>query len=176
MRLIEGRVLLGFMQVIVADTSALVPFSAIHRLDLLQSIFTKVLIPPAVFQEVVTNGEGWKNVYDLQAVIAGKTWMIVQSMLSRTVPAALQHLGAGEAEALTLAKESNLTVLIDDREGRTTATRHGINVIGSLWVLAVAKTERLISEAKPLIEAMEKAGIYYHPKLKKRFLGSLDEA
>jgi len=42
----------------VSDSSTLIHLAALSRLDLLQTFFDSVLIPPAVWREVVGEGRG----------------------------------------------------------------------------------------------------------------------
>ena len=66
----------------------------------------------------------------------------------------------GEAETVVLAEELNAdAVLIDDRKARKIATLRGLNVIGTIGVLLNAKDKGLISEVKPLLEALTKREI-----------------
>ncbi len=160
---------------VVSDCSPLIHFSSIHRLDVLRSLFTCIFIPPAVYRECVTDGVGWLNAADLQAAIQGKTWLMVQPLRSGILLPGTSHLDPGEAEAITLAHELKLSVLIDEREGRTVAERLGIPFLGTLGALASAKARNLIMATKPLIEIMEQKGYYLSPDLKKRFLRSCGE-
>jgi predicted nucleic acid-binding protein len=41
-----------------ADTSPLIAFSGIGRLDVLRAVFEEVLVLPTVFAEIVTQGGG----------------------------------------------------------------------------------------------------------------------
>ena len=132
------------VQTIVADCSPLIALSAIRRLSLLRAISDKVLVPPAVYREAVTDGQGWTHARDLQEALAEAAWRCLHPRSST-------------------------------RRGRVAAGRHGVEFFGILGVLARVKGLKLIAEAKPLIEAMEKAGYRFHSVLKKNFLERLGE-
>src|SRR5690606_36512745 len=64
-------------------------------------------------------------------------------------------LGAGEAEAITLALERKAAfVLIDDRTARLTAEHVGLVPLGVLGILIRAKHKGLISTVGPAIERL----------------------
>ena len=44
------------MPVVISDSSTLIHLTAINRLDLLKDFYTEILIPAAVWQEVVVEG------------------------------------------------------------------------------------------------------------------------
>jgi len=45
-------------KIVVADSSPLIHLSQIGRLNLLREFFDELLIPPAVYREVVLEGQG----------------------------------------------------------------------------------------------------------------------
>jgi len=81
----------------------------------------------------------------------------------------------GEAEAITLAMELNLPLLIDDRKGRRVAERLGLKFIGSLGLLKIAKERGIIAEVKPFIQKFLNKGYYLDERLIRQFLGDLGE-
>lgn len=141
----------------VSNSSPLILFARIGRLDLLRGAFDDLLVPPAVHAEVVTSGrEG-------AAQIAAAGWIRVQA-IDRSpdghgVPGSL---GAGEAEAIALALElpGASPILLDDAAGRRMARDLGLLVIGSAGVLVVAKGAALISTVRPLLDDLRTAGLF----------------
>jgi predicted nucleic acid-binding protein len=66
------------MAVVISDASPLVHLSAIARFELLKQIYIQLLIPPAVWREVVLEGKGRAGEVDLKrGVEAG--WISIQS-------------------------------------------------------------------------------------------------
>ncbi len=161
---------------IISDTSPLIAFSAIRRIDLLQKLFVSVLIPPAVFRELVSQGKNWREAAEIQEAINDGTWIKAASApQSHLLPALCERLGAGEAEAIILALQCNSPVLLDDLAARKAALGLNLDVVGSLGVLARSKATGAIPAAKPLIEAIRNAGIYYSAPLIHKFLKELGE-
>jgi hypothetical protein len=53
--------------VIVSDSSILILLSAIGRLELLRDFFGQLVVPPAVWREVVEQGRGRLGVHEIEA-------------------------------------------------------------------------------------------------------------
>ena len=164
------------MPSIVADTSALIALSAIHQLDLLHAEFNEVRIPRAVFREIVTDGEGWGEAEDAQALMNGKSWFHIEDVTgSALLDLLLASLGAGEAEAIALASERKLPLLVDDMEARQAAAGLKLEIVGALGIIGRGKRRGRIAAARPLVEALRAAGIYYSDSLIAQFLEELHE-
>lgn len=81
----------------------------------------------------------------------------------RTLVEALSNeLDLGEAEAVALAVEIQANqVLIDERRGRLVAARLNLRCTGILGILVEAKSQGLVAEVKPLLDALvNKAGFW----------------
>lgn len=143
----------------ISDSSPLILFAKIGRLDLLHRIFDEIVIPEAVHQEVVRRGAGRAGVDE----IAGAPWMQIRRLAS---PLVLQRLppalAQGEREAIALAVEldANIPTLLDDRRARRTARDLGVHVLGSAGLCLLAKEQQMISEVGPLLDALRGAGLY----------------
>lgn len=86
------------------------------------------------------------------------------------------ELGGGEREAILLAGERGAKLLADDREAREVAKKRGIDVIGSLWVLAEAKRRGIVSEVRPIIKELVSSGYWMHEeRLVRPFLREIGE-
>lgn len=164
------------MPSIVADSSALIALSAIHQLDLLQAEFNDVRIPRAVYREIVTDGEGWIEAGDVQALMKSTSWFHIEDVTGSTLLDLLRaSLGAGEAEAIALASERRLPVLVDDMEARQAAAGLKLEIVGALGIIGRGKRRGRIAAARPLVEALREAGIYYSDSLITQFLTELHE-
>jgi len=110
---------------IVADTGPIIVFARIGRLELLQQVVETVIIPNAVYDELVTAGRGRPG-----------SEAISQSIWIQSVPigdhSAIPHfpsmLEQGEREAIVLAQERQATLLLDDHRARQEAENRGINL------------------------------------------------
>lgn len=67
-------------------------------------------------------------------------------------------------------------VLLDERDGRVTAQRFGLQVTGVLGVLLEAKNKGLIKTIRPALDALrQQAGFYIHEKLYQQILTLANE-
>jgi predicted nucleic acid-binding protein len=89
--------------IVVADASPLIAMARIRRLDLLRSVFGQLLVPDAVWREVVEAGEDKAGTIDVTAA----NWIERRAIVDSSLVNLLRHdLGAGEAEAIVLAREA----------------------------------------------------------------------
>ncbi|MGI0016447.1 MAG: DUF3368 domain-containing protein [Nitrososphaera sp.] len=77
------------------------------------------------------------------------------------------ELDEGESEAIALAIQLRADVLLlDERRGRTIASRLGLNFVGLLGVLLAAKHKRFIPSIKSVLdELIAKAGFWVSKKV-----------
>ena len=74
-------------------------------------------------------------------------------------------LDEGEAEAIQLARELQITIIIDERRGRRIAKSLGLKVRGTLSILLELKRRGLIDSVKSFIDKMFKKGYYLSEEL-----------
>lgn len=144
--------------VVIADAGPIIALSIVGHLDVLGRLFHKVLVPEAVYSEVVDEGSGRTGSREL----AHAGW--VERVKVVPVPDALlaEELGPGEAEAITLCVQRGADLLlIDERKGRRIATiAYGLHVKGTAGVLVLAKQRGILTGVRPLLEAMRDGGYY----------------
>ncbi len=108
---------------IVSNVSPLINLARINKLDLLPRLYDSVLIPQAVWDEVVVQGVGQPGAEEVNSA----SWIKRSTVVSAPLVQALrQDLDAGEAEAIALALETKAELLLmDERLGRETARHMG---------------------------------------------------
>jgi hypothetical protein len=160
----------------VIDTSPLIAFSSVGRLDLLAQVTPQLWIPPSVYKEIVTDGVGWVQARAAQQEISRHEWIRVRALLS--APAPVPVLGGGERECIHLALQEQCDLIMDDLAGRRAAVDAGIELrlTGSLGLLMRAKQLGLLDKIGPLIAAIGRQNIYYAPNLVERCLKEVGEA
>jgi hypothetical protein len=154
---------------IVSNASSLINLARIGKLDLLRQIYGELVIPEAVWREVVIEGEGQSGADEIKTA----TWVKTQPVTNRQLVQALrQELDAGEAKAIVLALETEAELLLmDERLGRETARHLGLRYTGLIGVLIEAKHKGLISKIKPHLDALrDVAGFRVSDALYKRVL------
>ena len=150
----------------VSDSGPIIAFSRIGRLDILRRLFGQVIVPNAVHNELVVRGRGRPGSDE----VTRSTWIQRRATGSLDELEGLSRLHEGEREAIALAHELEVPLLIDERRGRQAALDMGVVVIGSLSILAGARREGIIKDVAPLVEAMLESGYWINPKVVDAFL------
>ncbi len=160
--------------IVVSDTSAINNLAAINQLHLLHQLYGTVLIPEAVYRELTDPSFPVAGATEVQTL----DWIQTRTVSDRPLVKALSNeLDVGEAEAIALAVEVQAErVVIDERRGRLLAARMNLRYIGILGILVEAKTQGLIAEVKPLLEALiSEAGFWVAEPLYKSVLRLVNE-
>jgi len=140
------------VMIIVSDTSPINGLAIVGYLWLLQQVYERVLIPPAVADELRRGGEDDSRIIDALSL----DWIEVYQPRNYQLTETLQteyNLDRGESEAIALALELNAEeLLINERLGRRQAVRLGLSITGLLGILLVAKHRGLVREIRPIID------------------------
>ena len=155
---------------IVSDDSPLIVLLKTNKLSILQKLFTKIIVPKAVYQEI-TAKEQEKQIFD-------KTdWIEIRDIKNSELNNLLEKLiDKGEAEAIILAKELKTSLLVDDAKARKYAILLNVEVIGTLGLLKMAKKRGIIPSVKETISDMLAEGYYIEDKLIARILEDVGES
>ena len=157
----------------VSDSTPLIAFARIGRLDLLEQLFGTILVPPAVHKEIIPDGPGKKGAPALQSA----SWIQLHDRPDPDIRNEVDAtLGQGEREAIALARELNRDLFIDDRAGRKEAARLDVAVTGSVGALLHAKDQVLVAEVRPLLDALGQEGLYLSDALREEILRRAGEA
>jgi len=141
--------------ILIADSSALVALSVCDSLELLDRLFKDVIVPEAVYLEVIKSDK--PEALTLKEFLQNKVRKVDMS----TFIYLDGNADEGEMEAMFLYKQEQADkLLIDDKRGKKIAKINGINTIGSLGVLLSAKQVGLITEIKPKLEAIKASRVY----------------
>ena len=150
------------MVLVVSDSSVLIHLASIDRIPLLCELFEHLLIPSAVWQEVVQQGGRRPGVQEItDARQSG--WLEVASPANRAILQLLQReLDDGEAEAIALALERCADLLLmDESEGRRIAALYGVATTGTLGLLIRAKQTGKLPALKPELDALRHHGHFW---------------
>lgn len=136
--------------IIVSNTSPISNLAKVGQLDLLQKLYQKILIPNAVYRELLDKRAGETVITAVQSA----TWLEIKQIHNHDLVNRLRNIvNVGEAEAIALAVEVNATrLIIDERLGRQAAANQGLNITGIFGVLIAAKKQGLISVVKPVMD------------------------
>jgi len=168
------------MAVVISDSSPLICLAAIRHFSLLRLLYSDVLIPEAVWQEI-TRAPVFDAAASLQAAADARDagWLQVATAANRPLVTQIETmLDPGEAEAIALAVErAPSLLLIDERDGRQVARTLGVPLTGTLGILLRAKALGHTPAIKPLLtELIEQHHFRLHPSLVQRVLAEAGEA
>ena len=135
---------------VVSNTSPITNLAAVGQLNLLQQLYTRIVIPQAVYHEMAGLRYTVPGTIEVQTL----SWIQTQEVIDRTLVTELQtELDEGESEAIALAIELTADrLLLDDYAGRKVASRFGLNFTGVLGVLLVAKHRGLSPSVKAVMD------------------------
>lgn len=89
----------------------------------------------------------------------------------------LAPLGAGEAEAiaLALARHPNLPILLDDGPDCRAAKVAGLEVVGCVGILLLARTRGVVAAVRPHLLDLLAAGLYLRRNAADELLREIGE-
>jgi predicted nucleic acid-binding protein len=154
---------------IVINTDPLIALGKMQAFSVIEQWPYEFCCPQQVETELL-------NGVTLGHPVALPAWVTVMPLQAPLSPFASIALDDGEAAVIQLALEQQLNrVCIDETKGRRAALSVGLQVVGSLGLLGKAKTEGLITAARPLILQAQQNGLYYDANLVASFLQALGE-
>lgn len=145
--------------IVVSDTTPLISLLKINRIDLLEKLFKKVLIPQAVFDEL-TADERFQSEANQ---ISQKPFIKVESVKNPKSASILKRatgLDQGESEAIILTDEQNADILLmDEAKGRAVSFQMGFNIMGTIGILMAAYEENELTadEVRECVENLQRA-------------------
>lgn len=151
------------MKLIISDSTTIITLLNIDRLDILTNIFSFIYIPQKVYDEIVIN----------EQISLDETFFVVKEIADKKLYELLfKSLDAGESEAITLAKEMKLSLIIDEKKGRKIASNLGINIFGFIGLLILNYKNELVTK-EDILDVFYKAkeqGFRVGMKLENEFL------
>ena len=157
---------------VIVNTGPLVSLSKIHRLQIIQK-FGSILVPQGVISEINYK----QDEVSAEVSKASRDWLKIKIVKDKTLLNVLtKELDGGEAEVICLALEQKADwVVLDDHDARRFAHRYGLNVIGTLGLLAWAKKKGFIKSFLSEVERLQNAGFYATAELTKKLAKEVGE-
>lgn len=155
---------------VFSNTTPFIALASIDQLALLPRLFGTIHVAQSVIDECAEGGR--IVVPDLRVL----DWVVAVEDATESNLPFLFELDRGEKQTLLLAKQQSADkVIIDERLGRRVAEYLGLNVTGTLGVLAKAKSLGLIPSFHEAALAMRRQGIHYNTSLIARLAHHLGE-
>ena len=156
------------MSVVIADTSPINYLILIGHIDLLRSLYSRIIIPLEVLNELQSPGapqpvSTWARI--------PPEWVEIRSVPPFAVPLLSEVcLDAGEEAAIRLAlTEPGSRLVIDEAVGRSVASRLGLQNTGTLGVLLAASDAGLV-DLRSSLHALQQTNFRISPLLLNRLL------
>jgi uncharacterized protein len=161
----------------VADASPLILLAKLGHFDLLREFHGSILLAPAVWREVVTEGEGRAGSREAKAARKAGWLRIVAPQNHDLVRLLKLQLDDGEAETIALALELQAgLVLLDEANARRVADVFGLRKTGVVGLLIRAKLEGSIASLRDeLTRLREEAGFRIAERLYELALEAVNE-
>jgi len=165
---------------IVSNATPLLHLARAGLLDLLPKLYTKVIVPASVWEEVMGRGEPRPEAQVLRAVV--DAWLEVRnpSAQERRMSEALRRgapVGRGEADAIALAEALKCTLLMDDRVAIDLARMRGVETRWTTSTVLEAHRRGILNRAaaRRAIEDLVASGLWIRQDVLLRLLSILAE-
>ncbi|HQU36564.1 MAG TPA: DUF3368 domain-containing protein [Anaerolineales bacterium] len=149
----------------VLNASPIISLARVDRANLLFSIPDEVVVPQAVFDEVMAG----PATDAARVFLQSKESVIVTSESSSEITP--WDLGRGETAVLSFALANpNYVAVLDDAAARKCANSFSIPVKGTLAVVLLAKQKNLIPSAADVLRSLRSAGFHLDDRVIQKAL------
>jgi uncharacterized protein len=137
--------------IVVSDTSPITSLMRVGELNLLFQLFGEIVIPVEVHSELLRKHSEVPK------------WIRVEAVQNVSLALAFRNVvDPGEAEAIQLAKELRADrILIDDYQARLLAEREGLQIVGLIGVVLIAKSKGIVLSARTVLTRLQSEGGFY---------------
>lgn len=153
--------MLVMQEKVYVDTSSIIILNKINALDLLNKIYSNVIITNYIQLELNEAIPSWISVE--------LTYNIDQSFLKNF------NLGLGETSIIINAIKNNGFLIIDDLKARKIATTLSLSFTGSIGILIIAKELKLIDSVKYYLEKIQETNFRLSDVLINKVLETTNE-
>ena len=152
---------------VVSDTSPLLNLALIDRFDLLETQFSSITVPTHVWTELTEGDAG----VDALVALRDKGFLSIVEVEESELFTEIGHeLDRGETAAICHAIERDADlVLIDEKDGRCVARRHGLTVTGVIGILLRGANNGNVALQTEL-DALRDAGFWISDRLYSKVL------
>lgn len=141
---------------VAVNASPLITLYRANLHPLLPQMFPEILVPEAVWAEVVSRTHHDPAAQGLPTAVWAR-----QTHATILPEVEAWNLGAGETALLSLAfSDKSTVVILDDRAARRCAQVFGIATIGTAGVVVLAKRRGLIPTVEQALRQLQAAGLW----------------
>lgn len=168
----------------VSDTSPLIWLAKVGKINLLKELFEEIIIPQKVYEEAVEKGlqHGFSDAIIIKECV-NQGWIKLSKLnpkdndLIQRISEHAFEIHLGEAQAIVLAREMGILLLMDESAGRAFAEAWGLKVKGTIYIIISALRTGLINktEAKETVLMMVGKGFRLEPNLLAKLITELEK-
>jgi uncharacterized protein len=148
------------MMTVVSDTTAISNLLHIGQLQLLRALFGKVLVPQQVLNELDAVAGFTEAISNAEYIIAVNCSITLVSLQQNDT------LDEGEKAAISYAVDKAADLLIiDELNGRKAATALGLDIIGTIGILLLAKKKKILKTIKQHLGDLRENGFWISEKI-----------
>jgi uncharacterized protein len=160
---------------VISNTTPIISLLKIGMPELLKILFGEIIIPQAVYNELVVNNSMAEEIERIKECSFLKVQKVENVFAVKLLQKQL-NLGLGESEAIVLADSNKAGLLIiDEKKGRHIARDMGLPITGTLGILVEAKNHNYIDKLKPSLDKMMKTNIRISETLYNQIITSAGE-
>lgn len=147
---------------IIINSSPLIVLFKSKQADILPQLFEEILVPEAVWDEIIITTKNDAAAQQLPTV----SWAKKVEEIIITPEVAAWDLGKGESSVLSLSLNyPNYAAIVDDRAAKKCAKSLGIITLGTGGILLLAKRRGLIDSMTPRLDALRNAGLWLSDRI-----------
>jgi uncharacterized protein len=161
----------------ISDSSTLIHLARVGHLGLLREFYGQVTVPPAVWREVVEEGEGRPGAREVEEA-QRSGWLSVVAPANTSLLRLLdREINEGEAEVIALALEqAPEVILLDESDARRVAEVYGVPKTGVVGLLIRARIAGKISSLRSELDRLRRdAGFWITDDLQRQALEAVGE-
>lgn len=154
------------MRKVISNATPLIALNKIGKLDLLRQVYKEIIIPYAVYEEVVLDFDAPDDFVQKNNFIN-----VMKIKNEEAKKLFVTSLHKGEVEVMILAKEIKADIcIIDDLLARKYAKYYGLQITGTIGIILKAKKLGIITEIRPIMNELIDSDIYIDKKLYNKAL------
>ena len=140
---------------------------------MLEGLYTRTIVPPAVVAEMERGRSIGIDLPDLHKL----PWVKIRAPRASDITAVTPDLGAGEKEVIALGiRAEDAVIILDDRLARSCAKTLKWTVTGTLGILLRAKALGRIARIEPLLDQLDSLAFHMSSATREAVLRQAGES
>ena len=135
------------MRIIIADSSTLITLLDTQNFSLIFLLFEEIIITDEVYNEIT---QKFNHKVEIDRYITSDKLTLQSIVHEEMYEMLIKRLDRGEAESITLAKSTNLPLIIDEKKGRNIAKSLNIPIIGLIGIILKLIDKKFIDKQKAI--------------------------